>query len=143
MRNIFHRLIVKAVQSISMGTVSINGRTYQGNNVSMSNGRIIIDGRDVTEDTKDDRQITISIDGNIESLSVGHCDKVTVNGECGSVSTTSGDVNCGSVKGSVKTVSGDVDCKDVGGSVETLSGDVNCGTIAGNAKTMSGDIRRN
>lgn len=143
MRNIFHRFIVRALQTINMSTVSINGRTYQGRNVSMVNGRIIIDGKDVTEDAKDDREINVSIEGNVNSLSVGHCVNLKINGECGSVSTTSGDVKCGTIKGSVRTVSGDVECENVGGSVETVSGDVTCGDINGNAKTLSGDISHN
>lgn len=107
-----------------MGTVNVNGTIIQTNNgsITISNGRVIVDGKDVTPDSK---VITISVEGNIEKLRVDSCEKVQVTGQCGTVSTTSGDIEIeGDVSGSVSSVSGDVDCRNVGGSISTVSGDV-------------------
>ncbi len=120
-----------------MAMISFNGVKYQGNSITITNGKVIVDGKDVTPDTK---EINISVDGNIEKLKVDQCVKVSVNGACGSVETMSGNVNCGPVNGPVKTMSGGVKCERVGGDVETMSGDVECGVIAGSVDTQSGDI---
>lgn len=120
-----------------MATVSINGMSFKGSNVSISNGRIVIDGKDVTPDTK---EIVISIDGDIDKLQADQCSKVTVNGSCGSLSTMSGNVNCGSVNGSIKTMSGNVKCGNVGNDIGTMSGDVDCGVVGGSVTTNSGDV---
>jgi len=47
----------------------------------------------------------------------------------------------GDVKGSVTSTSGDIECGDVGGNVETTSGDVKCGKVFGSVKSISGDIK--
>ena len=85
--------------------ITVNGVTYSGNNISISKGKVIIDGNDVTPDAKN---IDIKIDGNISELKVDACDSLVVNGNCGSVATMSGDVKCGTVGGSISTMSGDI-----------------------------------
>ncbi len=105
------------------GTVTINGKTYEGNNISIQASRIIIDGE-------------------VQSGSplVGYI-TVNVTGDVTEVSTTSGDVNVQGDVGSVSTTSGDVDCENVRGDVDTTSGDVTVrGSIQGNVDTTSGDI---
>ena len=102
--------------------IIINGNNYSGNNVIISNGKVIIDGKDVTPDSKN---IEIKVDGNIEQLSVDACNKVEITGNVSNVKTKSGDVDIsGDVSGSIQTMSGDVDCGNVGGSISTMSGDV-------------------
>lgn len=103
-------------------TVTINGVSFSaGRNISISNGRVIIDGKDVTPDGK---EIRIEVQGNIESLSVDACNVIEVSGNIGDASTQSGDIKCGDVLGSVNTMSGDVRCGSVGGNVKTMSGDI-------------------
>lgn len=109
-----------------MNTISINGNTITttGNSSIVSaNGKIYVNGKDVTPDSK---EITIEVHGDINKLEVDNCHSLTVSGNVGSVSTISGDVECGPITGGVKTVSGDV-CSTgrIGGSVSTVSGDVN------------------
>lgn len=102
--------------------IQINGKVYQGNSISIKNGNIIIDGNKVETDEK---QISISVDGNIESIDADCCERIEVTGNSGKISTMSGDVRIGGdVNGSIKTMSGDVRCGNVTGSVDTLSGDV-------------------
>jgi hypothetical protein len=106
-----------------MNTISINGMTIQGSgNVVISNGKIMVNGKDVTPDSK---EINIVINGNVDELKVDACNKVSVTGSVKSIKTQSGDVDVtGDVDGSIQTMSGDVDCGTVGGSISTMSGDV-------------------
>jgi hypothetical protein len=102
--------------------ININGKIYQGNNISIVNGKVTIDGKDQTPDSK---EINITVNGNIDTLKVDVANKVFVVGQVNSVSTVSGDVDTsGDVLGSISTVSGDVECGNVGGSITTVSGDI-------------------
>ena len=105
-----------------MSTISINGNTYSGNSIVVTNGKVIINGKDVTPDSK---EINIKGDGDIDELKVDACNKVEITGDVSNVKTQSGDVEIsGNVTGSIQTMSGDVDCGTVGGSISTMSGDV-------------------
>lgn len=105
-----------------MSTIVINNNSYSGNNIVIKNGRVIVDGKDVTPEGK---EINIVVEGNIEKLSVDACDKLSVNGNVGSIETKSGDVDVtGNVNGNIQTMSGDVDCGDITGSIKTMSGDI-------------------
>ncbi len=105
-----------------MSSITINGKTYQGNNISVINNKVFIDGQDQTPDSK---TINISIEGNVETLKVDVCDKVVINGNVGSASSVSGDIDIqGDVLGGVTSVSGDIKCGTIGGSVSTVSGDI-------------------
>lgn len=103
-------------------SVRVNGVSYSGRNITIENGKVIIDGNNVTPDEK---EINILVDGNINELKVDDCEKVTITGQVGTVKTMSGSVEIlGNVNGNVKTMSGSVQCDDVGGSVETMSGSI-------------------
>lgn len=105
-----------------MSSVIINGKTYVGNNIIVSNGKIMIDGKNITSD---DKVINITVNGDIDSLKVDTCNKLELIGNVTSINTVSGDVDInGNVNGSIQTVSGDVNCNNVGGSINTLSGDI-------------------
>ena len=104
------------------GSISINGKAYKGNNVQISNGKVVIDG--IEQSQVLEHKITVNVVGDVESIDAGSGD-VVVSGNVGSLRTGSGDVKCGSVSGNVQTGSGDVDCGKVAGSVRTGSGDIN------------------
>jgi len=106
-----------------MTQIIINGSVFNGNSISIKNGKITVDCKDVTPDQK---EISISVTGDVKELKADSCNKITVKGNVTTVSTLSGDVE----------ISGDVQ-----GPVTTMSGDVKCGNIAGSVQTMSGDIR--
>jgi hypothetical protein len=108
-----------------MNTITINGLTITGGRcISVVNGKIIVDGKDVTPDAKD---IRIEVTGNVEKLQADACNSITVTGNAENVTTQSGDVHVGGT---------------VGGSVQTMSGDVDCGrSILGSVSTMSGNVR--
>jgi hypothetical protein len=120
--------------------ITINGINISGSrSVVITNGRVVVDGKDVTPDGK---QINIVVNGNLHEVRADACDKITVSGDAGNVSTVSGRVEVGgSIKGSVQTVSGAVRSGSIEGSVSTTSGDIDCGgTIGGNASSMTGDV---
>lgn len=109
-----------------MGIIRINGvivsQTSGRSSLSISASRVFVDGKDVTPDAK---QVQIHIEGNIETLQVDACEKVSVSGNAGSVRTISGDVDVsGNVLGSISSISGDIDCTEIKGSVSTVSGNV-------------------
>lgn len=103
--------------------IRINGIEVSfGRKVRIENGRVKVDGEDVTPEGK---VIKIEIQGNVDSLMVDSCDTVQVAGDVGSLEVKAGDVTCRDVSGSVSTMAGDVNCNNVGGSVRTMSGDIN------------------
>jgi len=106
--------------------ITINGVTITGNvagnSVTIQNGKVIIDGKDVTPESK---EINIVVNGNVEKIEADACSKISVTGDVHTIKTMSGDVEVeGSVAGSIKTMSGDVDCGSVGGGISTMSGDI-------------------
>lgn len=108
--------------SMKSGNVTINGKTYSGNNIIISNGKVIVDGAEQSEVLE--HNIVVNVTGDVQSLE-----------------TTSGDVNVIGGVSNIQTTSGDVQCESVSGDVKTVSGDVNVrGNVAGNVKTVSGDI---
>ncbi|WP_063812543.1 hypothetical protein [Burkholderia cenocepacia] len=103
-------------------SVVINGRSYQGDVVGVSQGRVIVNGKEV-EDLTGAPKIEVTVHGDVDELSTAAGD-VTVHGRAGSVKTASGDVRCETVDGDISTASGDVHCKKVAGNVSTVSGDI-------------------
>lgn len=93
-----------------MNVIVINGRRIEveGNNVTVSNGRVIVDGREVGQTSKEG-PTTVKWEGELANL------------------TTEGEVHCGDVHGNVRA--NVVECENVGGSVNANT--VNCGNIAG------------
>lgn len=105
-----------------MSQIIINGKNYSGNSIIISGNKVVVNGVDVTPDSK---QINIKVEGNISELKVDSCDKIDVIGDVSNIKSQSGDIKItGNVNGSVNTMSGDVDCGAIGGSVNTMSGDI-------------------
>lgn len=122
-------------------SITINGKTYNGNSVSIVNGRVYIDGKESLPG-EEGKEINIVVTGNIENLEVDACQKILVTGNVGKVKTVSGDVDVnGNITGDVQTTSGDIECEKIDGSIQTTSGDVSCGNVGGSVKTLSGDIK--
>lgn len=68
----------------------INGTTYSGKNVGVVNGKVKIDGKDVTPNGK---QINILVEGDINELSVDSAEKIGVNGNVNTLTSTNGNVD--------------------------------------------------
>lgn len=108
-----------------MNRIVINGKRILGDligrNIKITSGTVIIDGKNVTPDSK---EIAIQIEGNVNSVNVDCCNDINITGSTGNIKTGSGDINCGEVEGDISTGSGDVKCKNVQGRISTGSGDV-------------------
>jgi len=130
----------------SIGGVSnINGVEYRGNSVQVINGKIIVDGVEVTRLSNEERgrRIDVRVTGNVESIS-GDIDHIVVEKDVGSAKTSSGDIEIkGSVRGSVSSTSGDITIGgDVAGDAKSVSGSIDVsGMVGGDATTVSGDIK--
>lgn len=108
------------IQMKGSSKVTIDGRTFEGSNVSIVNGKVTVDG--VVQDGSLVGEINVTVEGDVEVLKNASGEVHARN--VGSVQTGSGDVTCGDVEGSVSTMSGDVTCGEVGGGVTTMSGDI-------------------
>lgn len=132
-----------------MSRIVINGKAFEvskGASFSVVNGSLIVDGKAVSLDEfQNEPVIQITVEGNVQNIDTVNAN-VTVNGEVGSVKTTSGDieVSCAVVEGSVSTMSGDIDITgSVNGNVSTMSGDVKIqGEVHGNATSRSGRVKQ-
>ncbi len=120
--------------------ISINGKSFFGNSITINGNKIIVDGKDITPNEK---TINIVVNGNIDNLEVDSCNKLEIHGDVNKLKNCSGDVECGDIKGDATSGSGNIKCKgNVGGNVSTGSGNVNCeGSIKGNVKTGSGNVK--
>jgi len=103
--------------------VTVNGKTYEGNQILICNDSVIVDGK------KTPKEITPEI-------------TINVFGDADDVFTTSGNINVRQNAGNITTSSGDIKCRTVLGSIETNSGDVSCKKVSGSIRTSSGDVHK-
>lgn len=107
--------------------ITINGKTYKGNNLSMSGGKILIDGKEVSNtDEFEEKEVYIAINGSLETLEVDTCNEIVIGHNCGQVKTTNGNVSVnGDIEGDVKTTNGNVLCSGgIKGRIATTNGSV-------------------
>ncbi len=127
-----------------MNRVTINGKTITSSgSISIINGKVYIDGKE--QETGDEKVINISIEGNVEKLEAPGCGTITVSGNAGTVSTTSGDVEIGGdVHSGVSSTSGNIEVEgNVSGNLSSTSGNIKCKNVVGDVRTMSGNIKHN
>ena len=104
--------------------ITINGKSYTGNNITVVNDEVYID--DVKQDVIESKIINIIINGDVDNVSTVSGDIVIKGNARNTVTSTSGDIEiCGNVEGSVNTVSGDVAAKTISGGVSSVSGNIN------------------
>lgn len=121
----------------SGSSITVDGVSYSGSNITINNGVVTVDGVDQTQTLG--HKIDVAVVGNVEFIKNGS-GKVKVSGSVNSVQAGSGDVEAGYVTGSVNTGSGNVKCGDVGGDVKTGTGDVVCRDVTGNVKSSTGNV---
>lgn len=124
-------------KEVTMATVSINGKTYEGTNIDISGGNIIIDGIVQQSGLTGIQEIRI-IDGSINQLKSTAsvtCTTVTGNIDAGGSVTCSGDV------GGYIDAGGSINCGNVGRYADA-GGSINCGNVTGNVDA-GGSVRRN
>lgn len=119
------------VQNGRGSTVVVNGQTYEtkGNNISVKNGKVIVDGQEVypTHNTESKNLVEIHIYG--DALDVTSDRSVTVHGTVEGNVKARGIVTCGDVGDSVES-KGDVHCDDISGDVKA-DGSVTCDKVYG------------
>jgi cytoskeletal protein CcmA (bactofilin family) len=93
--------------------ININGKTYYGRNVTITNNKVIVDGV-VQEDVTSAK--TISINGEKFRGNLEIHGSVNVFGDVEGSVQAGGSVTCDDVKGNVMA-GGSVDCDDVGGNI--------------------------
>ena len=107
-----------------MAQITINGVSIRsGQNITIRNNRVIVDGEDVTPDAK---EISIAVTGDVERLEASGCTSVEVSGNAGSISSKAGDVQVGGdVAGGIHSKAGNVDIDgSVGGDVSVTAGNI-------------------
>lgn len=107
----------------SWSTISANGKTIRvrGNNISVINDKIIVDGK-VLDESMDFKNITVIVEGDCKELYA--CGNVEIRGNCGSVDCNGSCYITGDVEGDVDA-SGSVTCGNVGGDIDA-HGSVRC-----------------
>ena len=117
--------------------ITVNGKEFNlfGDNISIKNGNVVVDGKVVDgAKTSDLVQLVIS-EGMVKNLNVsGDVECKDVEGDI----DAGGSIQCGNVNGDVDA-GGSVQCKDVGGNVDA-GGSVNCDFAAGNVDA-GGSVR--
>lgn len=104
--------------------VVINGQSYFGRNVTITNGNVVIDGTTV-EDLSTEPEINVIVEGNVENLS-----------------SENGNIICKDA-GEVHNKNGNISAQEVIGPVTNKNGDiVVSGSIHGDVTNKNGDIRR-
>jgi hypothetical protein len=98
-----------------MSKITINGVTYQGNNVTVVNDQVIIDGNKITYGASKE-PIKVFVEGNVETLD---CHNAQITGD------VYGDVDAHNV--TCDTIGGDVDAHTV--TCEYIKGKVDAHTV--------------
>jgi hypothetical protein len=107
----------------SWSTVNVNGKTIRvhGSNISIINGKIIVDGKPIQE-ALDEPNITVIVEGDCQTLST--YGNVEVRGSVGNVDCRGSCHVEGNVTGNIDA-SGSVTCGDVSGDIDA-HGSVRC-----------------
>lgn len=122
----------------TMSSITVNGKRYdniQGNNISVINGVIKVDGKVIEEGLSG--VVEVKWEGELANLTSSA--SVTAGNVKGDVDA-GGSVQCMSVGGSIDC-GGSVQCDDVAGSIDS-GGSVTCGNVTGNIDA-GGSVRRN
>ena len=102
-----------------MGNINI-----KGNNVSIINNKIFVDGKEIGTEEK---EINIIVEGNLDKLEVDCCNLIKVNGVTKDVEVSNGNITIsGDVKGNVNNINGNIIAKVINGNCKTKNGDILC-----------------
>ncbi|UGO47808.1 hypothetical protein MCCARTNEY_234 [Bacillus phage vB_BanH_McCartney] len=105
----------------------INGKSYSGNNISIQNGQVIVDGK--VQDGTVDNKPRIVVQCNVERIT--STEDIHIEGDVTGNVESDTSVNCNNVTGNVKAGTS-VNCNNIGGNA--VSGtSINCNNIKGNA----------
>lgn len=121
-------------------TITVNGRTFKGNTVSIVGGDIIVDGKKV--DSPEEKEINVTITGNVKELYLDG-GTITMHGNVGDLSVAHAKtIINGDIKNNVRIQHGNMECDNIYSDVETNHGNVRAVTIHGSVSTKMGNITR-
>lgn len=112
-----------------------------GKSITIINGKVMVDGKDVTPE--DAKEIHIEVTGDVDTIKVDACTDIKVSGNTGKIETHQGSIDVGGdINGNASTSQGDIEVNgNVTGNVTTSQGDIDVrGSVGGNAKTTMGDV---
>lgn len=139
MRKYLNELIDK-VRKAPANSISVNGKSFSGRNVTIINGKVIVDGK--TVDMPDAKEIIVNIEGDLGSLQLD-AGTVNVTGHAGDVHVGQGTAKVEmDVKGEVRVDQGKLECNDIFADVRVDMGNIKASTIHGNATTKMGNITK-
>ena len=116
---------MKKILNFLKKNIKINNSNISLSNINGSNCFISVNGT-VIGNCEIDKEIKITLNGNLDSLDVIH-GNITVNGDVSNeITLTNGNINIeGSVDGNISTVNGSIDvAQSVNGDVETVNGNI-------------------
>lgn len=125
----------------SKNNISINGVNYEveGNNITMKNNKLYVDGVLVNTIEKLQGDVKIIFEGDLANLKTDGA--ATVNGNVKGYVDSGGSANISGSVGSYVDAGGSVNCGSVNGKVDA-GGSVTCGSVAGKVDA-GGSIRMN
>lgn len=119
-------------ESQQMASITINGNTYSGNNITVQGDTIIIDGKVAQGGLTG--IVEIKVEGDVASINSSAA--VSVTGDVHGYVDANGGVKCGNVDGDVKA-NGGVKCGNVGQNVKA-GGGVTAGNVGGDVRAGGG-----
>lgn len=132
--------LLEKIKKAPSSIVNVNGHSVVGRNVTIINGKVIVDGKPV--DIPEAKEIHVTVEGDLGSLKLD-AGQVTVHGSAGEIQVDSGSVSVGmDVKGEIEVSQGKVTCQDVYSDVTVDIGSVKAATIHGSVHTKTGTISR-
>ena len=106
-------------------TIKINNSSISLSNINSSNYSVFVNDT-IIGNCEIDKEIKITLNGNLDSLDVA-CGDIAINGDVlGKVTSTNGDINIeGFVSSNVFNTNGNINIsQNVGGTVKTINGDI-------------------
>jgi len=122
------------------GNISIGGKTYKGNNISITNNEIYVDGVKQENDLSKLKEINIIIEKDSMVQGISSSCSLNIKGDVVGNVIADGYVECNNVEGNVQT-DGSIRCNNIGYNANA-GGSLRCGDIRGNANA-GGSIKAN
>lgn len=107
-----------------MWPITVNGKTYRWNNISICNNKIIIDWKE-TEEWEDVKIFNINVTADLESLNVDACESINIKGNCKAVVSRNWNINIDwDVSLGVTNRNWDIKCWNVWWDVSNKNGNI-------------------
>ncbi|QPK89854.1 hypothetical protein IEN91_05295 [Bacillus velezensis] len=108
--------------------LQINGKSYSGNNITVVNNQVYIDG-ELVDDLNKEKKIEVTVLNNVDKIISDQ--SINIKGNITGTIEARLNINCGKVNGDV-AAGNNVNCDDISGNA-TAGNNINCDEIGGNA----------